>query len=186
MFMGFHEEQLTGIFIVVALLIGIALNPIDKINSRLKLFTPPLDSKIAGKSPLLFIKIQPIVVEVKGAIKHPGEYRVKSGSRYFDLIKLAGGLNAKADKGRIKKNYYLKNGQIFYVPFKKSISKVRSIIEVEIRGAIKRPGIYKLRGGSRFNKLLKKSGGLLATADQHRKYKNYYLKDGQTFYIRFK
>ena len=42
-----------------------------------------------------------IVVDIKGDVKNPREYELKEGSRIRDLIDIAGGLTAEADKERI-------------------------------------------------------------------------------------
>ncbi len=129
-----------------------------------------------------------IHLEIKGAVHKPGKYRLKQGSRYFDLIKLAGGLTKQGDSRRVKKNYYLKDGYSFYVPFKRSRkgSQKNKWIDIEIRGAVKKPGVYKMRSGSRFYRLVKMAGGFGPKANRKKKYKNYYLKDGQSFYIPYK
>ncbi len=129
-----------------------------------------------------------IHLEIKGAVHKPGKYTLRQGSRYFDLIKLAGGLTKQGDSRRVKKNYYLKDGYSFYVPFKrfrKGILK-NKWIDIEIRGAVKKPGVYKMRSGSRFYRLVKMAGGFGSKANRKKKYKNYYLKDGQSFYIPYK
>lgn len=42
-----------------------------------------------------------IVVDIKGAVKNPKEYKLKNGSRVRELIDIAGGLTDKADEERI-------------------------------------------------------------------------------------
>ncbi len=129
-----------------------------------------------------------IRIEIKGAVNKPGKYTLKQGSRYFDLIKLAGGLTNRADSRRVRKNYYLKDGYSFNVPFKRSQkgNLKNKWIDIEIRGAVKKPGVYKMRSGTRFYQLVKMAGGFGSKANRKKKYKNYYLKDGQSFYVPFK
>jgi len=47
-------------------------------------------------------KSNQIFVDVDGAVKHPGVYRLRVGSRVFDAIASAGGLKPEADRLRIK------------------------------------------------------------------------------------
>jgi len=42
-----------------------------------------------------------IVVDIKGAVKNPKEYKLKSGSRIRDLIQMAGGLTEEANEEKI-------------------------------------------------------------------------------------
>lgn len=52
---------------------------------------------------------QDIVVDIKGAVKNPREYRLNSGARVRDLIEAAGGLTLEADENRIKFSQILKD-----------------------------------------------------------------------------
>ena len=187
--MWFNREQLISIFIITGLF---SLFFILKVYNY-QLF---LDSNLnkGSQSPLFSINLnENIIVEIRGAIKRAGKYHLKEGSRYFDLIQLAGGFRKTADKSRITKNYFLKDGQKFYVPFKKKPFERKKIstnrnkwIEVEIRGAVKKPGVYKLKSGNRFSNLVNEAGGFKLRANRKKKYRNYFLKDGQTFYVPYK
>src|SRR5689334_995036 len=42
-----------------------------------------------------------LVVDVAGAVRHPGVYRMTEGARVQDAIKRAGGATARADLGQI-------------------------------------------------------------------------------------
>lgn len=138
-------------------------------------------------------------VEIKGAVKKPGKYKIKKGSRLADLVSLAGGFSPLAKNKKIKKNYYLKEAYTFYIPFKrynketnvvkspkrKFIKRIKKKkIEVEIRGAVSKPGIYEVPYGTKLNGLIHKAGGYLKNARP--KLRNYSLRDGQSFYISFK
>ncbi|MDH4128659.1 MAG: SLBB domain-containing protein [Spirochaetota bacterium] len=183
--MWFNREQ---ILVILLFVIFIIISPIlleKNIYTSFNNLNGDKNLKNDFSSPLFFLKEKKFYVEIKGAVKNPGKYLVESGTRYFDLIQLAGGFTNKAKTSHIKKNYYLKNGQIFTIPFKDQFVKTKWI-EVEIRGAILKPGIYKIKSGERFFKLLQKAGGFTLNADKRRKYKNYMLKDGQSFYVYYR
>ncbi len=130
-----------------------------------------------------------IIVSIEGEVNQPGQYKLSSGSRLDSLINVAGGLTENADDIILNKNYYLKNNQTFYVKKKKSKrlekKKHKDFIYVEITGAIRKPGVYKLRKGLRFNALVKKAGGFRSNARKNR-LKNYLLKSGQSFFVPYK
>lgn len=45
-----------------------------------------------------------VVIDIQGAVEHPGVYELGSGSRMGDLIVMAGGLSSSADRDWIAKN----------------------------------------------------------------------------------
>lgn len=46
-----------------------------------------------------------IYVDLSGAVVKPDTYKVKEGTRLFELVSLAGGLSAEADKAFIQRNF---------------------------------------------------------------------------------
>ncbi|OGY25361.1 MAG: hypothetical protein A2Z11_00680 [Candidatus Woykebacteria bacterium RBG_16_43_9] len=61
-----------------------------------------------------------IVIDISGAIKNPGIYKLESGSRVDDAIRKAGGLSKDADRAWISKNINLAgklvDAQKIYIP----------------------------------------------------------------------
>ncbi len=113
-----------------------------------------------------------IRIKIGGAIKSPGIYDLPYGKRFLDLIKLAGGY--KKGAFRVKKNYFLKNGQEFTIKYKKKI-------KLEIIGEINKPGSYNMYLGDKVYDLIKKAGGI--TPNGLIPHKNYFLKDNMRFII---
>ncbi|WP_412990127.1 helix-hairpin-helix domain-containing protein [Pediococcus siamensis] len=68
---------------------------------------------------------QEIYVDVKGAVKSPGIFKVKSSMRVDDAINLAGGMLKTADRKHINLAQKLSDQQVIYVP-----------IRGEIKGAV--------------------------------------------------
>ncbi len=186
-----NKEQKTAlIFLIISFTIGFVLKEVINVSFDEK--TVSVNNIISDQgeySSLISLKLhKKIKVSIQGAVKNPGEYEIRRGTRYFDLIELAGGITDEADESRIKKNYYLKNNDEYYVPYKKSHKysryKYDKWIEIEISGAIQSPGKYRVRKGTRYFELIKLAGGLTQNADKKKIRKNYYLKDGQSFYIK--
>ena len=58
----------------------------------------------------------PIVVDVAGAVVHPGVYRLAPGSRIADALAAAGGATDDADLAALNKAAPVRDGQRIYVP----------------------------------------------------------------------
>jgi competence protein ComEA len=64
-----------------------------------------------------------LLVDVIGAVNHPGLYRMKRGDRVYDAISAAGGLSPQADPARLPNLAgRLKDGEQVKVPFLRSTS----------------------------------------------------------------
>jgi len=57
-----------------------------------------------------------IVVDVAGAVVHPGVYRLAAGSRIADALAAAGGGTGEADLVALNKAASVRDGQRIYVP----------------------------------------------------------------------
>lgn len=72
-----------------------------------------------------------ILVDLSGAVVHPGPYRVNAGVYLYELVSLAGGFTDSVDKEHLNKNLNLvdeiKNNQKIYIPFKNDVVGVKDI-----------------------------------------------------------
>ena len=59
---------------------------------------------------------QHLVVDVSGAVAHPGVYRLPGGSRVIDALLAAGGMTGEADLVALNKAAPVRDGQRIYVP----------------------------------------------------------------------
>ena len=57
-----------------------------------------------------------LVVDVTGAVAHPGVYRLAAGSRTVDALLAAGGMTGEADLDALNKAAPIRDGQRIYVP----------------------------------------------------------------------
>jgi competence protein ComEA len=57
-----------------------------------------------------------LVVDVAGAVAHPGVYRLPGGSRVVDALLAAGGMTGEADLAALNKAAPVRDGQRIYVP----------------------------------------------------------------------
>lgn len=58
----------------------------------------------------------PIVVDVSGAVAHPGLYTLPAGARVADAVEAAGGLTEKADRAAVNLAQPLADGSHVHVP----------------------------------------------------------------------
>lgn len=56
-----------------------------------------------------------VVVDVKGAVKKPGIYRLAKDSRVHDAIRMAGGTSAEADLLKVNLAERLSDGKVIYI-----------------------------------------------------------------------
>lgn len=59
-----------------------------------------------------------IIVDVKGAVNHPGVYKVSDSARIEQIVQLAGGFNKSADQLHINLAQKVADGQVVYIPSK--------------------------------------------------------------------
>lgn len=67
-----------------------------------------------------------LVIDVKGAVKHPGIYELPSDSRVYDAVEIAGGLREDADSTSINLAKKVSDEEVVYVA---THDEERSIIE---------------------------------------------------------
>ena len=128
---------------------------------------------------LILGKIRSIKVFVFGEVTNPGGYTVSSLSTLFNTLYMAGGPNQRGSmrkvklirsnketaivdlydfllKGYNKDDLKLASNDVVYVPVVGPL--------VKIRGEVKRPAIYELKGGEKIQDLIELGGGLKPTA----------------------
>ncbi|WP_438340832.1 MAG0490 family ComEA-like DNA-binding protein [Mycoplasma sp. 125] len=73
-----------------------------------------------------------ITVFIEGAVEYPGEYTLKDGANYFDLIRESI-LKIGADLQKINKSQLLKNNERVFIPFTKNKKlKITDINDLQI------------------------------------------------------
>lgn len=63
-----------------------------------------------------------IYVDLKGAVKNPGVYRISSDARLFQLIEMAGGLSSNSYTRDINLAVSLHDEEVIYIPYYSDIS----------------------------------------------------------------
>ncbi len=61
---------------------------------------------------------QPVVVDVAGAVKHPGVYRLTTNDRVEDALRRAGGATTRADLSQLNRAAKLEDGRQILVPIR--------------------------------------------------------------------
>lgn len=56
------------------------------------------------------------VIDIKGAVKHPGVYEMHAGDRVSQAIEKAGGIGEKADETQVNLAELLQDGTVVYIP----------------------------------------------------------------------
>ena len=76
----------------------------------------PAPSATPSRQPSPTKTPEPILVQISGKVVSPGIYSLQQDARLQDLIDLAGGLAADADKNRVNGAALLRDGDYFYIP----------------------------------------------------------------------
>lgn len=103
-----------------------------------------------------------LYVEIKGAVLYPGVYELKKGSMVRDLILEAGGLSERADTSTLSFVQVLENHQLIHIEYMDSFQPEKAI---DLKGAVRVPGVYYFSDGDRLIDVIQKAGGFLANAD---------------------
>lgn len=77
---------------------------------------PALFSTTSSTEPPPSASSQEWYVDVKGAVKKAGMYRITQGMRLMDVIDLAGGFTNEADQNQINFSKLLADQEVIYVP----------------------------------------------------------------------
>ena len=106
---------------VLALLVAVWLlrPPPPAVETTLPRASPAASSRTglaSTSSPAATTQPQSLVVDAAGSVTHPGLYRLPQGARVNDLIRVAGGMRAGADRDRLNLAAPLADGQRLYVP----------------------------------------------------------------------
>ncbi|MGG3719563.1 competence protein ComEA [Bacillus subtilis] len=59
-----------------------------------------------------------IVIDIKGAVQHPGVYEMRTGDRVSQAIEKAGGTSEQADEAQVNLAEILQDGIVVYIPKK--------------------------------------------------------------------
>ncbi len=131
---------------------------------------------------LTLIKGRLIPVFVMGEASKPGAYTITPASSILEVIAMAGGITARGSLRTI--NIIRKDGKkqeidLYPVLFGSSIPEIpfqpEDIVYVPlatsfvgIKGAVRRPAIYEMKGSISLQKLIEYAGGFLPEADKRR------------------
>jgi len=108
------QNLLTGVLIglLAAGLIFLIASPIK--GTPITLAPPPSPTPTDRPKPTPTPTL--IIVQISGEVHYPGLYELDKDARFGDLIDLAGGLKASADRLRINRAALCTDGDYFYVP----------------------------------------------------------------------
>jgi len=128
---------------------------------------------------------QIIYVEIKGEVQYPGVYQVKEGTRIGDVIELAGGFTEDANQEAVSLVDKAEDEMVIIIPSSSKVDDYTDLIRilVEVKGEVKRPGLYYLYTTSRVQDAIEAAGGISEYADLTVVNLARILKDGETIII---
>lgn len=99
--------------ILVFTLLWLLLHPSEGSVEEEVLFSTEETSTVVSSSQMVETEW---FIDLKGAVAHPGMYRVKEGMRLMDVIEQAGGFTDEADRNQVNLAKLLSDQEIIYVP----------------------------------------------------------------------
>ena len=102
-------------------------------------------------------------VDVIGAVLHPGRYILSETATVADAIALAGGAAATADLSAVNLAKALYDGMVVAVPA--AAAAPITYVYVDVKGAVRFPGVYRVETGKRVVDAVLLAGGFTADAD---------------------
>ncbi|QWC00494.1 SLBB domain-containing protein [Mycoplasmatota bacterium] len=121
-----------------------------------------------------------IYVEIKGQVKYPGVYFMQENDLVIDLINEAGGLLDDAKTNNINLVKKLNNHEVIIVENKLPMNES---LAIDIKGAIKHPGVYYFSEGVRLIDAINMAGGLKENADYEKINLSKLLSDEEVIFI---
>lgn len=142
-------KLIDGIFILGFLLIvvGIGMNFREQFWEKSEV---KIDSKKISPTGIIEVKSDnKVVIDIEGEVIKPGLYELEGEVRINNVLEVAGGLSAKADREWIKKNLNLADrvvdGQKIYIP---RVGEVKEISSKLVLGSSDKKGKISLNQAS--------------------------------------
>jgi competence protein ComEA len=109
---GLSRRQLFAAAVAVAIVLAVFIRHLGGTGSAAQAVTPlPAPAK-----PAKAVAAKLLVIDVAGAVRHPGLYRLREGSRIDDAIAAAGGPTAKAQLDAVNLAAPIADGEQIVVP----------------------------------------------------------------------
>lgn len=168
-------KRYSGFFLLVIGIIGLTILNIvevsadpsaeEQIHTSVTTFTNTTTSSLNSQSDS---SNQYIFVDVKGEVVYPAVYQVKSGTRVEEVIMMAGGLTNRSDVTDVNLAKMVYDQMVIFIP-SSPVSQLGdhpiSEVFVDIKGAVRYPGVYKVPTGFRVYDAIMRAGGFISESD---------------------
>lgn len=130
-FLHRNKINMYVIFIIICLVFLIVFYSLSLYNNKKEKETVSYENTLSNEKPEIIEEY--IYVDIKGSVNKEGVYKVKSGSRVFDVIELAGGLKKDAHTRFINLSKILNDGEVIVIYSNSEIEEAKKsdIIYVE-------------------------------------------------------
>ncbi len=186
-------KQYGGFFLLAIAIILLIITNLPKMNqstTQVVMTSLPLPTSFSSSNPPQITRV--IFVEIKGAVRFPGVYRMEEGSRLFELIAKAGGLLSSADVHQINQTVLLSDSSVIVIPLVQTTSIITTktqttgMITIQLQGAIQQPGTYVVPSGTPLGDVIELALGFLAEADTALVDTHFILLQNQTITIPYR
>lgn len=111
----YRYPLLIGLVVIMAVGSWLLNNTAKPTEDQLSMTSSSQHTSVVSSSPTVNSR-GPVWIDVKGAVKTPGLYRLKSGARVNEALQAAGGPLANADMRQVNLAKQLSDQQVVYVP----------------------------------------------------------------------
>ena len=158
-------KRYSGFFLLIIGVVGLVILNVVEVNAESKSNSVnTILSTVISKTEVIE---DTFFVDIKGEVLYPSIYQVNSLMRIDDVIKMAGGLTSNADITDINLARVVYDQMVIYIPAKEvqTINYEIKEVVVDIKGAVRYPGVYKVPATYRLYDAIMRAGGMTALAD---------------------
>ncbi len=156
-------KRYAGFFLLIAAISGLVYlnigNPVEAETATVTTTTSDPMTTTTETMPSI------AVVDIRGGVTNPGVYTVSLGATVADVIAMAGGATANADLSEVNQAKAVYDGMVVLVPEVTAVSVVRTYVYVDVKGAVRYPGVYRIELGLRVVDAVMMAGGFTDDAD---------------------
>jgi len=160
-------KRYSGFFLLVIGIIGLMIMNIVEVSATSSTKTT-MQIPIETENETIQLTESYFFVDIKGEVIYPAVYQVKSGTRVEEVILMAGGLTNRSDLSEVNLAKMVYDQMVIYIP-SSSVSQlgepVLKEVYVDIKGAVRFPGVYKVPSNFRIYDAIMRAGGFTLDAD---------------------
>jgi len=160
-------KRYSGFFLLIVGIIGLMIMNIVEVTATPSTLTTN-QTTLANENEIDAMTDSYYFVDIKGEVIYPAVYQVKSGTRVEEVIQMAGGLTSKSDLSEVNLAKMIYDQMVIYIPTSPTLQSGEAIsknVFIDIKGAVRFPGVYQVPSNFRVYDAIMRAGGFAVDAD---------------------